>query len=116
AVQAARAAARRTECANNMRQIGLAIHQYCDTHKGRFPETMHTVVDADHAHSWIATLAPYMEHVDEIRICPDDPHRVERLRDQLTSYVLNDYVTVPRGGAVVNLRKLLETHATIVAF
>ena len=34
AIQAARAAARRTQCANNMRQIGLAMHQYCDTHKG----------------------------------------------------------------------------------
>jgi prepilin-type processing-associated H-X9-DG protein/prepilin-type N-terminal cleavage/methylation domain-containing protein len=116
AVQAARAAARRTACASHMRQIGLALHQYCDAHEGRFPETMHTLVDADHTHSWVVTLAPYMEQVDSIRLCPDDPYWVERLREKLTSYVLNDYVTVPRGGAIVNLRKLPETHATIVAF
>ena len=46
--------------------------------------------------SWIYTLKPYLEGVDEIRICPEDPKGDRRLRDDSTSYVLNDYIAAPR--------------------
>ena len=37
AVHAAREAARRTECANNLRQVGLAMHAYCSVNGGKLP-------------------------------------------------------------------------------
>jgi prepilin-type processing-associated H-X9-DG protein/prepilin-type N-terminal cleavage/methylation domain-containing protein len=116
AVSAAREAARRTECASNLRQVGLGLQQYAHTYNGRMPETMHTIVDADEHKSWIYTLGPYTQNVDSIRICPSDPYAKERLDKKLTSFVLNDYVTVPGGGAVLNLFAMQVTTRTILAF
>ncbi len=38
AVQQSRAAARRTTCQNNIRQIGMAIHNFASAHQGEFPK------------------------------------------------------------------------------
>lgn len=116
AVQASRAAARRTQCASNLRQVGLAIGQFCDAHRGRFPETSHNEGD-DEARSWISTIDPFTEGVDAIRICPDDPQSLERLDARLTSYVMNAYLTdEPPSLAVTNLNKLRATSKTVAVF
>ena len=68
AVQPIRAAPRRTACTNNSRQLGLAIAQFTNSHDGHFPRTSHE----GSGRSWVNTLSPYLENVDEIRICPAD--------------------------------------------
>jgi prepilin-type N-terminal cleavage/methylation domain-containing protein/prepilin-type processing-associated H-X9-DG protein len=114
AVQKARESARRTQCSNNLRQIGLAIHQFCDVHKGKFPISAHGTSDLES--TWIYTLAPYMENVDKIRICPEDPKGEERMENKGTSYVLNEYLCVPGENAALSLNYLQATSRTIVVF
>ena len=115
AVQYSREAARRTQCANNMKQMGLAIQTFVDIHKGNFPFTAH----AGDGKSWIFTLAPFMENVDPIRICPDDLTGDDRLRSNPpgTSYVINEYVAVPTvKGSVTNINKCKETQRLLMVF
>lgn len=115
AVQSARTAARSAACKNNLRQLGLAFHQFGLLHQGDFPRFSHDASDV--SASWVHTLAPYMEGVNEIRICPDDPIGDERLANTSTSYVLNEYVgdeTVE--GAVRNINELRATTRTILVF
>lgn len=117
AIQMARAAARRLQCASQMRQIGIAIHSFAGANRGKFPDVGGHGVDVSEA--WIYQLGPYMENVDEIRICPDDPSAEKRREDKATSYVLNSYVTLEGEGwegSITNLYDLPATSKTIVAF
>ncbi|MEN1678403.1 MAG: type II secretion system protein [Planctomycetota bacterium] len=80
---AARALARRTECANNLRQISLGELQYVDVHGGRWPSPAGHAYDlrdgvSQRDVSWIETIAPYLEDVDSSRRCPEHLDLVER--------------------------------------
>lgn len=121
-----------------MRQIGLAVHQYCDVHNGDCPQVMHGDNHNEHdapgeTASWIHTLAPWVESVDAIRLCPEDRQRIEGEAPNVrTSYALNGYLRepepIPPGlpapvaaqrmrdneGLVGRFDQLLEKHATIV--
>jgi len=114
AVQAAREAARSTQCKNNMRQIGLAVHMYANTFNGFFPDTAH---DVDEKWSWINTLAPFHENVDVLRICPKDTKGEERLAIRSTSYVVNGYVSInDRPDSRRNIWQLQSTTRTMIVF
>jgi prepilin-type N-terminal cleavage/methylation domain-containing protein len=64
AIQAAREAARRTQCVNQIRQLGIACHNFHDSRK-RFPAAGEAVVPGSlqkaTGMSWLALILPYVE-------------------------------------------------------
>jgi prepilin-type N-terminal cleavage/methylation domain-containing protein len=61
AVQQARESARRTQCKNNMKQLGLALHNYHDVFN-QFPINYSTSFTLDNITlSWMVGILPYIE-------------------------------------------------------
>jgi prepilin-type N-terminal cleavage/methylation domain-containing protein len=56
AIQAAREAARRSQCSNNMKQMGLAALNFESSRKGLPPFRI-----GDHEQTWMVLILPYME-------------------------------------------------------
>src|SRR5213592_4898400 len=62
AVQAAREAGRRTQCSNNLRQLGLAVHTYHDTWNQLPPQNNNPNWGGwQYNWSWITLILPFME-------------------------------------------------------
>ena len=62
AVQSAREAARRAQCVNNLKQLGLAVHNYVSSNNS-FPAecVANSAADTTYRLAWIATLLPSLE-------------------------------------------------------
>ncbi|MDO5554098.1 MAG: DUF1559 domain-containing protein [Planctomycetia bacterium] len=81
AVQAAREAARRMSCMNNLKQIGLAIHNYVDANAESLPCGATILVNGSgtnwRGYGVIVPLLPYMEQsalFDQAKSNAKDPH------------------------------------------
>ena len=107
AVQQAREAARRTQCRNNLKQIGISLHNYHDAHK-TFPPGF---IQADLSNpatelglAWGAFLLPYLDQsplynrynmvapvASKAQLpafqCPSDGHAEGEVRDTGPHYV-----------------------------
>lgn len=66
AVQQAREAARRTECKNRIKQIGLALHNHHDVY-GHLPLGMHARL----GYSWTWAILPYLEQANVYELMPN---------------------------------------------
>ncbi|MCW5938957.1 MAG: prepilin-type N-terminal cleavage/methylation domain-containing protein [Fimbriimonadaceae bacterium] len=112
----AKTAARKTGCSCNVRQIGIGLAMYCDEWEGRFPGSSHGLSVEEG--SWIYQLKPYLSNVDEVRICPSDPWKRERLEQKGTSYTMNEFIVVPADGEeqFLNRDLLPQPSATITTF
>jgi prepilin-type processing-associated H-X9-DG protein len=60
AVHAVRESARRMQCQNNLRQIGLALHQHHDS-RGHLPAGWNLPVDSEFADGWASAILPWLE-------------------------------------------------------
>jgi prepilin-type N-terminal cleavage/methylation domain-containing protein/prepilin-type processing-associated H-X9-DG protein len=102
AVQAAREAARRMQCSNHLKQIGLGLHTYHDTFRG-FPPAKFTQPPE---HNWIAFILPFIEQVNlestyDWEVPWDDPLNQPAINTQLQ--VLNCPSTPDSGERVDTL-------------
>lgn len=88
AIQSAREAARRSQCQNNLKQIGIAMQTHLDTKKV-FPSGRNRTDQL--AVSWAFSLLPYMEegsvfsaHKDKVR--NDDQVNAQAMRTPIETY------------------------------
>lgn len=82
AVQQAREAARRTQWRNNLKQLGLALHNYHDTFL-MFPPGGVIGADGTAFHGWFTAVTPYLDcspfyNSIDFNIPWDDPRQIER--------------------------------------
>ena len=71
AIQSARAAVRRTQCQNNLHQLGLALEMYLDSHGERYPSCA-IVPGIGSDPSLLEVLGPHMEQSGATLRCPSD--------------------------------------------
>lgn len=113
--------AKQIHCLSNMKQMGIGFILYSEDFDGVLPATAHLSQRPENI--WINTLGPYVGDVDKIRFCESDPKKKLKEKNDGTSYILNEFLTVPMmdpfGNMIEPLPKinqLKDTSATCLLF
>lgn len=126
----AKAQSRMVLCQSNIRQIGMAMNLYCEDYNQDLPLAKHGYKLKE---TWMHTLRPYLNSAqydlynsndskmtpfDRVRICPDDPNKDVRLKNNVSSYMLNEYTATvnPDQGTINNRRGLPRPAETYLMF
>jgi prepilin-type N-terminal cleavage/methylation domain-containing protein/prepilin-type processing-associated H-X9-DG protein len=113
AVQAAREAARRMSCSNNLKQIGLALQNHHDVLKVFPPGQVHTSASGEpYTTTWGIELLPYLEQTQlkdryDKNLAPTTASNVLVLQTRVKSYIcpadLNTTkLEMPASGSMLN--------------
>lgn len=89
-VTRSREASRRSQCRNNLKQIGLALHNYHDTY-GSFPPAYTVDSYGNRLHSWRTLILPYMDQgplYNQLDLSKpwDDPANAEVFKGPVSCY------------------------------
>jgi prepilin-type N-terminal cleavage/methylation domain-containing protein/prepilin-type processing-associated H-X9-DG protein len=101
AVMAAREASRRATCANNLRNIGLALQNAAEA-RGRLPAAGNFSFHGKGYHNWVVDVLPYLERSDIYRqwrfdLPASDPHNTALRHNQIAALICPDDDTVVQG-------------------
>ena len=85
-----RAPARRSQCKNNLKQIGLALHNYAETY-GAFPPAYTVDANGQPLHSWRTLILPFVDEkalYDQIDLSKpwDDPANAVAFQKSMSTY------------------------------
>ena len=84
AVMQSRGSARRTLCANNLHNLGIAYQH----HIGKIGRGMS-------AFDWRQSVLPELENKEEFLLCPDDPRQTMYDVEDFTVYIVNNRRSIP---------------------
>ena len=82
ALSIAKAKAKRIKCANNLKQVSLALQIYVDDYDDYFPPRI------SGGYNWMRALQPYYQD-RAVLVCPSDRFKPEE--DQKRSYIINGF-------------------------
>jgi prepilin-type N-terminal cleavage/methylation domain-containing protein/prepilin-type processing-associated H-X9-DG protein len=103
AVQKVREAAARVQCQNNLKQIGVGLHSYHDTHKA-FPSGHQTKPGSTYYANWAIFLLPYVEQDNLYRLYDNTKKNFDPQNMQLVNQVFVQVYSCPSD---INANKLI---------